>query len=103
MLRGMLEFFLGQQDMSLDTILKLASKRYDFPSDETRERLKRVIEECGEAVEFLPETGQYQKKGELCNITKMLEFMRRQPEEYFEGRPGLKRFFTEFQKEYASR
>lgn len=98
--QNLLNLLLDEQDYSLDEILRITHERYGFDPEKTRFEIKINISICRDKIQLLPNQ-KYHKTGEFCDTSRMLGFIEKAPEGYFDGRLGLKKFYQELKKRYS--
>ena len=99
--RAMIHMLLDERDYSISEIVQAAILRYEMPP-KLEQRVRMTLEKCGDSVQHLPNK-KYHKRGDLCDIGQVLQEMKSVPEDHFQGRPGLRRLYSEFQHRYTKK
>ncbi len=105
--QNLLKLLLDEQDYTLDELIELANTRYGFDRKRTMHEFEfnlmiiNLIHKADPVIQELPDGKLHKVKDFHSNIEMMLGFIDKGPPDYFEARPGLKKFYEDLEKRYG--
>lgn len=91
--RTLLSILLEEgKELGMDEMAEEAHKRYGFSPDSIKTEFPSSIALCIPGITRL-QNGKYRKAKEFADISKFLEFMKKQTDEYIDRFAGLRNFY----------